>query len=182
MKAIRNLMLFALAGGFLFLLFGWYSGFFARAKVEIKSMDSFVAVYQNHQGEYSKTLSIQEQIADMLWEDGVDNYKNFGIYFDDPKTTNSDDLHSIAGRVIAAEHENKVAKSSDKYQIYLFKRQKVAVVELPVKNIFSLYAGIYKAYPLLENFAAEHGISENHVIEVYDIPGKGQFILPLGDD
>jgi hypothetical protein len=182
MKAIRNLMLFALAGSFLFLLFGWYSGFFARAKVEVKSIDSFVAVYHNHQGEYSKTLTIQDQIADMLWEDGVDNYQNFGIYFDDPKTTDSDDLHSIAGRVIAAQHESRVVKNSDKYQIYLFKRKNAAVVELPVKNIFSLYAGIYKAYPLLEAYAAEHRIEDIQVIEVYDIPGKIRFILPLGDD
>lgn len=175
-------MLFAVAGGFLFLLFGWYSGFFSRSKVEVKTVDRFVAVYQDHKGEYSETLSIQEKIADMLWENGVDNYKNFGIYYDDPKTTGSEDLFSIAGRLVSPEHEDKVERNTGNYQIYLFRKQKAAVVELPVKNIFSLYAGIYKAYPLLESYAEKHGISEYHVIEVYDNPGKIRFILPLGDD
>lgn len=179
MRAIRNLVLFILTGTLLFLLFGWYSGFFAHARLEVKTIGEFMAVYEDHLGAYSKTTGIQEKLADRLWDDGVDNYKNFGIYYDNPETVETGDLHSIAGRVIYHDHEHKIRRLSGEYNIYNFEKQKAAMVELPVKNIFSLYAAIYKAYPLLDEYAANHHLDARPIIEIYDNPGKVQFILPL---
>lgn len=179
MAAIRNLVLFIIAGGLLFLLFGWYSGFFAPAEVHIKTIDAFIGVYEDHRGEYSETIHIQDRLADKLWEDGVDNYKNFGIYYDDPEAVEPHQLHSMAGRVVAGIHEQKIQKLTKKYNLFVFEQQKAAMVELPVKNIFSLYAGVYKAYPLLEEFAEKKGFEFRPVIEIYDNPGSVQFIMPL---
>lgn len=179
MRAIRNLVLFILTGALLFLLFGWYSGFFAHARLEVKPVGEFMAVYEDHLGAYSETTGIQDKLADMLWEDGVDNYKNFGIYYDDPETVETGNLRSIAGRVVNRRHEYKVRRLTDKYNIFSFEKQKAAIVELPIKNIFSLYAAVYKAYPLLDEYAVNHDLDARPIIEIYDNPGKVRFILPL---
>lgn len=182
MKAIRNLLFFVFGGAIVFFVFGWYSGLFTKAAVEIKQIDSFIVAYENHLGEYNETTMIQEQIADQLWETGIDNYFSFSIFFDDPETTNPDEMRSMIGRVIAKVHEDKIISHTDDFLVHQFSFNKAAVVELPLNNIFSLYASIYKAYPLLQQYAAEHNIADKPFIEIYNIPGKIQVILPLEGD
>jgi hypothetical protein len=181
MKAIRNLLIFVVGGAVVFFVFGWYSGFFVKARVEVKEPERFVVVYENHRGEYSETMDIQERIADQLWEAGIDNYYNVGIFYDDPETTKPEELRSLVGRVIAGVHERKAMQYADLFLVQEFNFKKVAMVELPVKNIFSLYAAIYKAYPLLEHYAAQNNISGQPLIEVYNIPGNIRVMLPLDE-
>lgn len=182
MKAFRKLLFFVFGSAIVFFILGWYSGFFARARVEIRQVDSFVVVYENHTGAYSETMDIQERIADQLWDAGVDNYFNFGVFYDDPENTRPEDLRSMVGRVVTSEHEKKIMQQTDAFLVQEFSHQKAAVVELPLKNIFSLYAAVYKAYPLLDEYARKHNVAEKPVIEVYKIPGNICVILPLDDE
>ncbi len=179
MKAIRNLLIFIILGFCIFLLFGWYSGFYYNAILEVREVNSFVGVYEDHIGEYSATKEIQENLYDMLWEDGIENFKNFGIYYDDPQFVEISEMRSKVGRIVENNQITKLTRFSEEYNIFAFERQKAAVVEIPYRNYFSLYAGIYKAYPLLNEYAKENGITNNSIIEIHDFPNKVIFILPL---
>jgi hypothetical protein len=179
MNAFRNLILFIIVSVIALLIFVIYSGLFRSAKVEVKSVDPFVAVYQDEIGEYGETHKIQDSLYNLLWEDGIDNYKTFGIFYDDPKTSDVKKLRSRVGCIIEKAYAEKAERLSNKYHVFNFNRQQCAVVEIPFKNTFSVYAGIYKAYPLLKEYAAENGYKNEPIIEIHDIPNKITFAMPL---
>lgn len=179
MKAIRNLLIFILVGFFVFLIFGWYSGFFAATKIELTQVGPFYAVCEDHTGEYSASAKIQQRIAGMLWEDGIDNYQDFGIYYDDPYDTAPGQMRSKVGRVISSNQLDRLSNLSGDSELFTFHRRKAAVIVLPYVNNFSLYAGIYKAYPRLKAFADANGYPDGPIIEILDDTGEIIFILPL---
>lgn len=179
MNAVRNLSVFIVLGLLAFVLLGWVSGLFYHAKIEIVEVEPFVAVYQDYVGEYSETAAIQDSLYDRLWEDGLENYTNFGIYFDDPQLTETHKMKSRVGRIIENNQLYRLNELGDSYNVFHFERQKCAVVEMPYRNFFSVYIGIYKAYPLLNEYAAAHGISGHSIVEIHDVPNKIIFILPL---
>lgn len=179
MKAIRNLLFFIGFGLVIFILLAWYSGFFAKGTIEVREIGPFYAVYLEYIGEYSETNQIKEKLYSDLWEDGIDNYKEFGIYYDKPSDTPTEEMRCKVGRVIEENQVAELARFREKYQIYTFERQKVAVIELPYVTLFSLYAGIYKAYPRLMAYANENSYAEESIIEILDDSKNILFILPL---
>jgi len=179
MKAIRSLLIFIFSGCFIFFLFGWHSGFFSKATIEIKDVGPYYAIYEDHTGEYSETVTIQEKLFGLLWDSGIENYKNFAIFFDDPKTAEISTMRSKVGRIIRNDQFDELNQLPPVFQQYKFPRQKAAVIRLQYVNSFSLYAGIYKAYPRLKDFAHENGFVDGPVIEINEPEFEMLFILPL---
>jgi hypothetical protein len=179
MNAYRNLILFIIVSAVGILILALYSGLFRSTKVEVKFVEPFVAVYHDEIGEYGETRRIQDSLYNLLWEDGIDNYHTFGIFYDDPGTSEVNKMHSRVGCIIEKAYAGKAERLSDKYHVFTFQRQQCAVVEIPFKNTFSVYAGIYKAYPKLNKYAAENGYKKESIIEIHQIPTKITFAMPL---
>lgn len=179
MKAIRNLLVFIGLGLLLISLFGWYSGFFAGVNIEVKELGPIYAVYEDHIGEYSETDEIKKKLYGELWDDGIDNYKDFGIYYDDPGKTKTGEMRCKVGCVIEQNQVAELGQFKSKYNLFILDRQKVAVIEYPYVNLFSLYVGIYKSYPKLREFAAANNYPDGPIIEILDESKDIQFILPL---
>ncbi len=179
MSAFRNLILFIILSVIALIIFAWYSGVFSKAAVRVEFMEPFVAAYQDEIGEYSETREVQDSLYNLLWEDAIENYKTFGIFYDDPRTTDIKKMHSRVGCIVEKSYIQKIEKLASKYKIFRFERQQCALVEISFKNTFSIYAGIYKAYPLLKEFAEENGYQHEPIIEIHDIPKKILFFMPL---
>jgi hypothetical protein len=88
-------------------------------------------------------------------------------------------MQSFIGRVIPDDQLRKTDRLPPGYQLYTFRKQNAAVVRLPYVNQFSLYAGIYKAYPRLRDFAQSQGYATSPIIEVHDPDIDLCFILPI---
>ena len=179
MKAIRNLLLFIGIGLVVIALFGWYSGFFTGVTVEVKELGPIYVVYEDHIGEYTETGQIREKLYGMLWDDGIDNYKDFGIYYDDPGLSNTKEMRCKVGRVIEQNQVPELDEFKDKYKLFVLQRQKVAIIKYPYVNLFSLYVGIYKSYPKLREYAVSNNYTDGPIIEILDESKDIQFILPL---
>ncbi len=179
MRAVRNLILFVLIGFIAFILLGWYSGFFHRTKVGMETIGPYYAIYKTHIGDYNHSRQLQDSIRDVLWELGIENYKTFGIFFDDPAKTDYDSMRSFIGRLIPNDQLSKTDRLPPGYQLYTFKQQNAALVSLPYVNQFSLYAGIYRAYPCIRDFAKAQGYAASPIIEIHDPDIDLRFILPI---
>jgi hypothetical protein len=184
MAAFRNLILFISLGIVALFLFAIYSGVFIKPKIEIIMAGPYVAACENYIGEYNETGKILNKLYDRLWEDGIENYKNLAIFLDDPQHTDVKKLRSKVGRVIESGQMHKIERVKKNYNIFSFKEQQSATVVMPFRNSLSLYAAVFKVYPLLHEYAREAGVSENPIIEIHDteIPGNPKtimFILPL---
>jgi len=179
MKSFRYLIFFIVISFIAFLLLGWYSGLFAKTKVEIKAVGPYVVAYADVKGEYSETTRIQDSLSNKLWEDGIENYQTFGIFYDDPQNSPIETLRCKVGCVIHHDYTSKIYKMTSKYRVMTIEMQTSAVVELPYKNAFSIYAGIYKAYPELHDYCEDNGYLVNPIIEIADESNKIFFIMPL---
>ncbi len=180
MKAFKFFLIFLFGGSLVLLLLAWYSGFFITPVVDVQQVEGFVAAYEDHVGAYDSSSEIQERIYNRLWDDGIENYRAFGIFYDDPATTPVDQLRSRIGCIVEPAYTEKIKSLANKYRVFEFRTQRCAVVDFPYRNVFSGYAAMYKAYPALAAYAAKNGISDAGVIEIYEIPKRIRFIMPLG--
>jgi hypothetical protein len=186
MAAFRNLVLFLLLGMIVMLFFARYSGVFIKPEIQIVQAGPYVAACEKHIGEYSQTGKLLKKLYDRLWDDGLENYKNLAIFFDDPQTTDVKQLRSQVGRIIEPDQNDKIERVKKNYNVFTFKQQQSAVVVLPYRNSLSLYVAIFKVYPLLKAYAIEAKVPGNHIIEIHDIdkdtrPKTIMFILPLSE-
>lgn len=166
------------------LVFAWYSGVFGKPEIQIKTIGSILAVCENHVGEYSETTKIITELSNRLWENGIENNKNLAIFFDDPQTTEIGRLRSKVGRVIEPNQFHKIDWIRQNYDVFSLEEQSAAIVTMPYRNALSLYAAVFKVYPLLRQYAIEEGIPDNPIIEIHDTeihdtPDEIIFILPL---
>lgn len=184
MAAFRNLILFIAIGIVLLLFFATYSGVFASPEIQITEAGPLVAVCENHTGEYSETAIILKKLSSKLWDDGIENNKNLAIFFDDPQTTEIQSLRSKVGRIIEPNQLHRINWISRHYDVLTFEQQRAAVITMPYRNALSLYAAVFKVYPMLRRYAVEAGIPNNPIIEIHDTeikdtPNEIIFILPL---
>ena len=88
----------------------YYVGFFAKIQIEEREVGPFKVVYEEHIGDYRGTGKIMDEIYHSLLDDGIETYKGFGIYYDDPKTTEKDKLRSIAGCILEENDHLKISE------------------------------------------------------------------------
>ncbi|MFP4469660.1 MAG: hypothetical protein ACLFPE_03195, partial [Bacteroidales bacterium] len=100
MRAFKFFLIFLGAVSLVLLLLVWYSGFFRYATVDVREMDDFVAVYEDHTGSYDQTAEIQEKLYNRLWDDGIENYRAFAIFYDDPREVPGNELRSRVGCIV----------------------------------------------------------------------------------
>lgn len=179
MKVFKYFIGVVFSIGVLLLAFVWYSGIFKSVEVEVRDIGPFVAVYEDHYGDYKQTAEAQDMLYNKLWEDGIENYRAFGIFFKSNGQAYADSNQSRVGCIVEPAYEARIASMTSKYDIFRFSRQKCAVVEFPYRNYFSMHLAIAKSYPALTAYANTHKLKPGLIIEVYQIPDKIQFLLPL---
>jgi hypothetical protein len=151
-----------------------YIGLFGKVTIEEKEMGPFVLVYEEHKGDYRGTAKIQDDIYNSLLKDyEIETFKGFGIYYDKPGEVPTDELRSIAGCILEESDYDKIDFLEEKeFNIREIPGQDSIVAEFPFKNKFSIFVGIMKVYPKIEDYIKEHNLANNEMMEIYDIPSK----------
>jgi hypothetical protein len=156
----------------LLLFYLYYMGFFNKIEITEKEMGPYKVAFKEHIGDYKETGKIMDEIYHSLLDDGVETYKGFGIYYDDPKVVKKDKLRSIAGSIIEEKDYDKIDKLKDKYGIKTIDKTRSITTEFPFKNKMSIMFGIMKVYPELNKYIDSKGYKRGYVMEIYDVPNK----------
>lgn len=112
-----------------------------------------------------------DKVYQSLLEDGINPSLGIGIYLDNPKTKDANDLRSEVGSIIELNDIEKLDQSGEKYKIKTIGMSNNAVINFPYKNMFSFMLGPIKVYPILEEYLNKKGIEwteEMSAIEIYD--------------
>ncbi|SKC62929.1 hypothetical protein [Maledivibacter halophilus] len=170
-KIILIALLVIIVGIILFLN---YVGFFSKIVIEEKKMGPYVLVYEEHKGDYKGTRKIQDNIYDSLLNKyGIETFKGFGVYYDDPKKVSKEELRSIAGCILEESDYNSIKKLKESnFKVTEIPKQNSIAVEFPFKNAFSVFIGIMKVYPEINKFVEKNGLNQKEIMEVYDVPAK----------
>ncbi len=135
----------------LFALYAYYGGF-RKISFELADAGGEVLVYESLTGDYKHSGKAIDRIYySLLEKDGIETFKGFGIYYDNPKKDEKAKLRSDVGCILENPDEETIEKLSEKYNIKTLPEQKYLVAEIPYKGKLSIFMGIMRVYPAMEN-------------------------------
>lgn len=131
-------------------------------------------VYESIKGDYRQSAAAMDRIYyRLLRVDGIETFKGFGIYYDDPKKVSTEKLRSEAGCILEPANASKIETLGEKYLVNVFPESNYLVAEFPYKNKLSIFMSLAKVYPALNKYAEIYNYNPNgFVMEVYYIPNN----------
>ncbi len=153
--------------------YAWLGGF-SKVKAAEEIQGGEMLVYQEVKGEYRNTAKVMDDIYyDLLNNEKIETFKGFGIYYDNPKETETTDLRSDAGCILEHEDAEKAEALKGRYNVKQYPEKKYITASFPYKSKMSVMMSIMKVYPALNKYCKEKGYDTNTpVMEIYDIPNK----------
>lgn len=171
--AIFFLLLFSGAASFLY-----YMGMFSEIPVERSKKGPYNFAYVEHIGPYSGVGKPMEKLDEKMCAAGFNSRDGIGLYYDDPKTTSSEELKSEVGFIIINEDMGKIDGAKEEFDFQILPAGDYAVAEFPIRNILSYMLGPMKVYPAIDAFVTEKNLTASGPgIEIYDMAAKKIFFL-----
>ncbi len=154
-------------------LFIYYGGL-RKVGFNIVKQGGETLVYVEQTGDYSKSAGpIDKMYYSLLNEEGIETFRGFGIYYDNPQKVEKSRLRSEVGNILEDPDPEILEKLEGKYNIKTLPEKDYIVTEFPYRGKMSVMMGIMKVYPAMKRFVRENGFDEDGwVMEIYDIPGK----------
>jgi hypothetical protein len=173
MKIIKITLIIIAVLALIFMLSGWYMGYFSLINIEEKEEGGYKIIGVNVTGPYSNVAKDMEQVSKQLKDMGVVSTKGFGIYYDDPKMVPAEKCRSFVGNIIEEKDFKLVSEfKPEGLKIDSILKAKSVVAEFPIKNSLSFMIGPMKVYPALSNYMRGKGYTSVLSVEIYDIPNK----------
>jgi hypothetical protein len=149
-------------------------GIFKKVPVAIARQGGEALVFESLKGDYRQSAAAMDRVYyQLLNDDGIETFKGFGIYYDNPEKVNNENLRSEAGCIVENKDLEKLKALGDKYQVKIFPEADYVVSEFPYKNKLSVFVSLMKVYPALNKFVENNGHDPGgFVMEIYDIPNK----------
>lgn len=163
-----SVIAFFLAAPSLLVVWLAWTGFFTDVRVSETTVGPMFMVYEEHIGPYKGTEDVIKRISDLLEKENIETTKSFGIYFDDPKLTALDSLHSIGGTIIESPDTTKIKSAGATYKIIRLPLKRYAVAEIKNRGALSAFAGSVKVYAALDRFMKENKFPTTPTMEIYD--------------
>ena len=151
-----------------------YYGGFKKVECRIEEQGGETLAYKEMKGDYSKSGKLMDEIYYSLLNDhGIETYKGFGIYYDNPRETEKSQLRSDVGCIIEEKDHSKVSQLGEHFNIKTHPKKSYIVAEFPYKGKISVFFGLMKVYPALNKFVEKNGYNKDGaVMEISDVPNK----------
>jgi len=157
---------------FLVIFYARYGGFRTVA-VTVAQTGGETLVYDEIRGEYRQSGGVMDRIYYSLLNDrGIETYKGFGLYYDNPRKVEKENLRSEAGCVLEEKDFEQLPLLKEQYRVRDFPVREYITAEFPYRGKMSVMFSLMKVYPALNRFADEKGYeTDSFVMEIYDVPG-----------
>jgi hypothetical protein len=132
----------------------------------------YTLVYEEYTGPYSGTGKVIQRVYDGCTLEGVMTEKGFGIYLNDPKTTDPNKLRSEIGCVLEGKDLGKAWRLRRRFKIKEWRGSDCLVAEFPIRNNLSYMIGPFKAYPELNKAMIARKAKLGACMELYDMPAR----------
>jgi effector-binding domain-containing protein len=160
-------------------IYGYYGGF-TSIKVTTESHTSFYGISIKHVGDYRQIGGPMTKLDSKMRLKGIEATKGFGIYYDNPQTTETEKLRAIAGSIIKESDIEKTVELGADAELIEVPDITGYTVRFPYKGTLSFIVAVMKVYPFLTETCKETGFKiETPTIEIYDMKnGEIVFIVP----
>lgn len=156
-----------------FAIYAYYGGF-SKIRCKIIETGGETLVYKECKGDYKQVSKEMNTVYYSLLNDyKLETTKGFGIYFDNPKKINKNELRSEMGCIVEKGDTARLSSLGAELMVKTLPVEKYLVVEFPYKGMMSVLVGIMKVYPAINKYLKDKGYGEDgFVMEIYDIPNK----------
>lgn len=167
------LFIIGIALAIVVIVFIYYGGFY-KVTCRVEKQGGEIIAYKQMTGDYAKSHILMDEIYYLLLNNyGIETFKGFGIYYDNPKEIEKSKLHSEIGCIIEEKDSANLNQIKEDVKIKTFPEKSYVVTEFPSKGKLSIMFGIMKVYPAIEKFIVKNGYKkEGAVMEIYDVPNK----------
>lgn len=133
-----------------------------------------IIVYESRVGDYKQSGEVMDRVYKTLIDSfGLQTYKGFGLYYDNPKEVETSQLRSDVGCILEDKDFARIPDIEREMAVSVIPKQQYIVAEFPYKGQLSVLFGIFKVYPALSEYVEQNGYrSDTPVIEIYDVPNK----------
>ena len=171
MKLIKILSISILVIIISFLMFAWYSGFFASVNIEERQTGPFHILFKEFIIDYPQAGNKLEIVMNELGNKGFDIGLGAVMFYG-----NEDDSDGgrkcMIGVVVQPQDITKINRAVKEFQHRLINRQSSIVASFPYTNHFSIFAGHYKVYPVMMNYCYANNYVPRPILELHDKLGK----------
>ena len=144
-----------------------WCGLLTPIQIREEQWNPITLVYQTHLGPYQETGPVMDAVYEHLLSRGVPTTMGIGIYFDNPKTVDKTRLRAAAGCIISKDISDDILKDTPYKKITIPGGQYV-VADFPNRAKLSIFIGIMRVYPKLNDYLASKNIKPAGMIEIYD--------------
>ncbi len=175
MKFIKILFISILVIIISFVMFAWYSGFFATVNIEERQAGPFHILFKEFTIDYPQADNKLEIVMSELGNMGFDIGLGVVMFYGNGEVRN-DDFDGVRkcmiGVVIQPQDITMIDRAGSEFQHKLITRQSSIVVQFPYTNHFSEFAGHYKVYPAIMNYCYKNNYTPGPILELHDEQGK----------
>lgn len=150
-----------------------YCGLFTKIEIKEKEAGGYMLVYEEFKGDYKNSSKIMDKVYYSLINDyNIETTNGFGIYYDNPKEVDKDDLRSDLGCIITEKDYDNVEEIKKNFLVKEWPKKKCIYVEFPFKGFMSVILGIKKVYPRINEYVKDKSYQGAPIMEIYDVPNK----------
>lgn len=164
MKILITILVIMFVSGFS--LYAYYGGLKRIRPQKVLAGGELIA-FKNVSGDYRQSGAVSDDVYDRLLAMGIETYRGFGIYYDDPREVAVEKLRSEVGCIIEEKDRHKLVQIKEVFQVKELEKKEYLTVDFPYRNPFSSFMGVLKVHPQLKKAG-----SEGFVMEIWDIPNK----------
>lgn len=155
------------------IVYGYYGGF-KKIEFTVSEQGGEILIYEDLTGDYRQSPVVMDKVYySLLNNENIETYRGFGIYYDNPQKVEKSKLRSEVGCILEAKDSSKVEQLKNRYKVKSFPRKAYIVTEFPFNGPVSVFIGVVKVYPAMNDYLKQHGYSEQGaVMEIYDTPNN----------
>jgi hypothetical protein len=158
----------AVIGVALIAFFGlcYFAGVFDKVEVSVADVGPYAVVFRDHTGPYRDIRFVIRDVYGYLSEKrSVFPKKGFALFYDNPRKTKQQDLHSIGGYIT----DSLLTGVSVPYAVKILPKTESIIGTFPLRTFMSAMTGPMKFYPEMFKLLTEKKREiAGPVMEIYD--------------
>jgi len=133
-----------------------------------------ILVFREMKGDYAQSGKVMDEVYYKLLNDfEIENFKGFGIYYDNPQKVEKSQLRSEVGCILEPRDSSRLEELQEHFEVRQVPEKTYVVTDFPNKGKLSVMMGIFKVYPAINKFVEARGLNEEGtVMEIYDVPNN----------
>ncbi|MEK7474600.1 MAG: GyrI-like domain-containing protein [Candidatus Coatesbacteria bacterium] len=156
-----------------------YAGLFSPVTVSEQETGPFSLMLQSQQGSYRQTPATIEAVRAAARSVGVEPEAACGIFLDNPREVKTADLRAQVGLVIAAKDREKIRRLPAAITYKHLEKAKCLVAEFPFRAGLSVWLGVMRVYPALNQAAAARNLERVPALEIYRDHATITYLMPI---